>query len=283
MPPERNDPCPCGSGKKYKRCCGLAQTQTLPDYALQRAIAYKGAIGRAREAFCREYRATKRAVLQQLDENLRRDAAQLDKAITCGKGCSACCRLFIVASLQECEAIVHYLYEREEALAHFLRAFDAWQARIARAGRPFQLINTLSGKTILGQESAEERAAFNAASDELAARDIPCPFLQDDACSIYEVRPYVCAGVVSLSPPAWCHVGHPQHREMVYLKSGLRYKKDLPYFVRPAGGLAFASMPTLVHEILTEGYGALASFPGLEGLAGALRDPEVAAVLGAYR
>ena len=20
----RNDPCPCGSGKKYKRCCGLA-------------------------------------------------------------------------------------------------------------------------------------------------------------------------------------------------------------------------------------------------------------------
>ncbi|MCL6105810.1 MAG: SEC-C metal-binding domain-containing protein [Actinobacteria bacterium] len=20
--PGRNDPCPCGSGKKYKRCCG---------------------------------------------------------------------------------------------------------------------------------------------------------------------------------------------------------------------------------------------------------------------
>ena len=23
MKPGRNDPCPCGSGKKYKRCCGL--------------------------------------------------------------------------------------------------------------------------------------------------------------------------------------------------------------------------------------------------------------------
>ena len=22
--PDRNDPCPCGSGKKYKRCCGRA-------------------------------------------------------------------------------------------------------------------------------------------------------------------------------------------------------------------------------------------------------------------
>lgn len=25
--PGRNDPCPCGSGKKYKKCCGLRQTQ----------------------------------------------------------------------------------------------------------------------------------------------------------------------------------------------------------------------------------------------------------------
>ncbi|MEK6677010.1 MAG: SEC-C metal-binding domain-containing protein [Planctomycetota bacterium] len=23
--PERNDPCPCGSGKKYKQCCGKAK------------------------------------------------------------------------------------------------------------------------------------------------------------------------------------------------------------------------------------------------------------------
>jgi SEC-C motif len=22
MPPGRNDPCPCGSGRKYKKCCG---------------------------------------------------------------------------------------------------------------------------------------------------------------------------------------------------------------------------------------------------------------------
>jgi uncharacterized protein YecA (UPF0149 family) len=23
--PDRNDPCPCGSGKKYKKCCGKGQ------------------------------------------------------------------------------------------------------------------------------------------------------------------------------------------------------------------------------------------------------------------
>src|SRR4030042_6765737 len=26
--PGRNDPCPCGSGKKYKKCCGLRETPT---------------------------------------------------------------------------------------------------------------------------------------------------------------------------------------------------------------------------------------------------------------
>lgn len=27
--PNRNDPCPCGSGKKYKQCCLKSQTQTV--------------------------------------------------------------------------------------------------------------------------------------------------------------------------------------------------------------------------------------------------------------
>ena len=29
-PPGRNDPCPCGSGKKYKRCCLLDEALPAP-------------------------------------------------------------------------------------------------------------------------------------------------------------------------------------------------------------------------------------------------------------
>src|SRR5579875_2066382 len=29
-PPGRNDPCPCGSGKKYKRCCLLLESAIAP-------------------------------------------------------------------------------------------------------------------------------------------------------------------------------------------------------------------------------------------------------------
>ncbi|TLY83733.1 MAG: hypothetical protein E6K41_00425, partial [Gammaproteobacteria bacterium] len=30
MKPGRNDPCPCGSGQKYKRCCGLQPVTASP-------------------------------------------------------------------------------------------------------------------------------------------------------------------------------------------------------------------------------------------------------------
>ena len=29
--PGRNDPCPCGSGKKFKKCCGMTHTSALPE------------------------------------------------------------------------------------------------------------------------------------------------------------------------------------------------------------------------------------------------------------
>ena len=39
--PERNAPCPCGSGRKYKQCCGAVDTPPLdlaPDDMLMRVI-----------------------------------------------------------------------------------------------------------------------------------------------------------------------------------------------------------------------------------------------------
>jgi hypothetical protein len=41
----RNDPCPCGSGKKYKQCCGKPEAPTTPsgdshEGAVERAVAW---------------------------------------------------------------------------------------------------------------------------------------------------------------------------------------------------------------------------------------------------
>lgn len=280
---ERNAPCPCGSGKKYKKCCGAPAENSLPrDVSLHRLIAYKGQVGQQRELFCREYTTLKRIVTKNVEQGLVRDAAKAGQSISCRKGCAECCQsYYIAASLQECEAIVYWLYQHENILRHFLKAMTTWQAKVSNATDCFETISCLYGKNILSQTTDEEKQAFRAAMVDYENRHITCPCLIDGACAIYEVRPYACASVVSISPAEWCCFTHPDHQHMSYLKTELPINHDLPYFVQPKSNLLLASMPQLVHDILNQGYAALSAIPGLEALQqAALSDPEVIEALG---
>lgn len=60
----RNDACPCGSGKKYKRCCALKKAPATATAQAARADE-KVSLGRAIEIF-QEFARNKRAMLQQL-------------------------------------------------------------------------------------------------------------------------------------------------------------------------------------------------------------------------
>ena len=281
MSPERNAPCPCGSGKKYKKCCGAAAAIVTPDaIGLNRGIAYKGAVGRARQSFCESYAAQKKALIKGIEDALRRDIESAGKTISCGKGCGACCCLFVVASLRECEAVVHYLYRHEAALQHFIRAFDGWRDGIRRIEPTFRRINDLNQKITAKNATGEEKSRFDEECGAYARAGIFCPFLVDGACSIYEVRPFVCAAVVATTPPGWCQPSHPRHAEAVFFKTVMKSGCDMPYFALPRGKDVFASMPSLVYNILCDGYAALAAVPGLENLESqAMSDPEVRAIL----
>jgi hypothetical protein len=60
----RNEPCPCGSGKKYKNCCAKAAVQ-----ALQAAQAHDGAVPRAMDWLARVHQKAFGAALQrEIDE-----------------------------------------------------------------------------------------------------------------------------------------------------------------------------------------------------------------------
>jgi len=279
----RNAPCPCGSGKKYKKCHGAASSpgQSKPDYvSINRAVAYKGGIGRLREAFCVDYTAAKKEIIHRIESGLPQMVAANGKSISCSKGCSHCCLLFVVASLQECECIVYYLYHHEEALQHFLRAFSSWRERVIRIERCFRKINLLHEKITCGEASKEEEQMFDAECDLYARQNIPCPFLVDGACSIYEVRPYVCARLAAVTPAEWCQPGHPRQGEVEHFKAEIHLDKDMPYFMQPKGDCVFSCMPFLVYRILEEGYDVLSSVPGLENLKkAALSDPEIQSAL----
>jgi Fe-S-cluster containining protein len=275
--PERNDPCTCGSGKKYKKCCGLKTAVPAPDImSVNRAVAYKGEIGRRRKSYCEAYAKAKKQGIADVEKQLREGAAETGKTITCRKGCGYCCQVYVFADLQECDAIVHYLYEHEEALQGFLERYPRWKERINSLGRTLPRIEKAQEKVLYGTATDDDRRVFHEGLDTYAAMLNPCPFLKDVACTIYEVRPFVCAGVVSTQPPEYCAPGHPQHPSSMLLKADFQPHNDAPYFVKTKYEINFGCMPELVYQILKYGYSFLSTIGGLEDIRlMAANDPEV--------
>lgn len=278
MKPDRNEPCPCGSGIKYKKCCGFepGRSTAQPDYvAINRAVAYRGAIGRRREEFCREYAKLKTSRFIEIGKKLKEDTSATGETVSCARGCIHCCSQFVVASFLECECIVHYLYSHHEAMESFLKNYPPWRDSIFEMGPAFRTINELGEKIIFGKATEEEKFAFNQECHTYAERKNPCPFIMDGACSIYDVRPYVCAGYFSVSPKEWCEADHPCNRQAMHLKIHLRLGADVPYFIK-LNSNPLNALPMMVHRILEGGYGALATLTGVESIIDdILEDPEM--------
>jgi Fe-S-cluster containining protein len=257
--------CACGSGLLNKDCCGSNKTDAAC-IKENRLTAYAGESGKRRREFCVEYTRHKQKAIASLTSGLHAEAAQRGNVITCGKGCSACCYVYVVASLQECDAIVYYLYRHREAWAHFLDTYKAWRSGIEGDRDNFFEISRLQQKRMAGESTPRDDAAFDAELIKYAGLNLPCPFLRDNACTIYEVRPTVCAGLVSSTPREWCAPSHPRHDAIKLLKADVNLDSDMPYFALSGNKVALTNMPALVYEILRYGWDFLSRVPGMEGL-----------------
>jgi Fe-S-cluster containining protein len=269
LTPDRNIPCPCGSGKKYKKCCGLiAHPGKAESISANRTAAYAGAVGRQREIFCLNYAAFKKEAIRKLEAKTQREMIAEGKTIYCSKGCGYCCSLYIEASLQECECIVHYLYQNEEALQRFLQAFEVWRERVTKIERFYNRIIELHTKYTSGLATEEEKKIFEAAGAVFMREHLSCPLLFEATCSVYEVRPYVCASMVSITPAGWCNPSHSCHNQVTFCQIPLSLENDMPYFLRPAGKLPMFNLPLMVYRILEQGHDALTSVLGFDQLSG---------------
>jgi len=250
--------------------------------SLNRAVAYKGAIGRRRESWCIDYTAYKREQIAGVEADLRREVDGAGQAIACHRGCSECCSAYVVASLQECEAIVYYVYHHQAVLDNYLASYREWGQKIAGAQELADRIYRLQGLALSSPTTPEERAPLYEALSDYMSRGIYCPFLKDGACSIYEVRPFVCAGVVVSSPSEWCRSAHPRHGDVALFKADAHFENDKKYFLELKNNVTYGCMAFMVYTLLRGGYGTLSAMPGLEGLKDDVyRDPEVKAALGA--
>lgn len=285
----RNDPCPCGSGKKYKKCCGaVSQSPTVMkkeiDYfKLNREIAYKGKIGRMREDFCVRYIKHKQEVIRDIEKTQIEMAKSKSETITCQKGCYFCCVQYVDASIQEGEAIVYYLYQNESVLNNFLQVYPTWREKVRNIGDSFK-------KMIHHWQKAEDtkwkdKEILQAGLDEIghyAMANILCPFIHNSLCSIYEIRPYTCVGYFATTPAEWCNPVNPNkaRRYQAFQRDTFA---DTSFYYQNLKHPVQSFMPVMVYQMLNYGLIGMPDIPGLENLPyEIMNDPEVRPIIQRY-
>ena len=105
------------------------------------------------------------------------------EAVSCKKGCSACCRQLVPISETEAFEIADIVGQTPEAK----RAEVA--DRFAKAVRRISDAGLLADLDRFDSMPAEQQEGVHRRYFQLG---IECPFLEDDACSIHQRRPLVC-------------------------------------------------------------------------------------------
>ncbi len=246
---------------------------------LNQEIAYKGKIGWLREQYCLEQIRYMKVCHQKIGQDQIEHARARGGVISCGKGCSCCCYLYIGANLQECEAIAYYLYHHKPLLDSFIEKYPGWREAVRQGGDQFRNCEQLFTKMLLSGTDKQREQTFEAALRRHNKQNIACPFLENDLCLIYETRPCNCAGLFITTSPEQCQ---PQNNEdpRFNITTIDDVVSDTSFYYRSLSHPIHLYMPVAVYRILEEGFSYLAQFPGLEGLESeAMSDPEVKAII----
>ncbi|HEY0264988.1 MAG TPA: YkgJ family cysteine cluster protein [Granulicella sp.] len=116
--------------------------------------------------------------------------------ISCRAGCGACCSQLVPLSLFEAEALTTWIRSLPpERQQHLEQRFHDTLLALRDAG----ILEHFNPS--IWDESTPETRAF--AMDYLAQK-VPCPFLENQSCSIHPIRPLVCREYLVTSPAEYC-------------------------------------------------------------------------------
>lgn len=122
-------------------------------------------------------------------------AEQQGKTISCRKGCGACCRQPVPVSLPEARRIAALVDALPEPRRTEVRArFAEIERRVEEAGL---MSAFLDPESLPPEQLAPAPMAY-------FHLGMPCPFLVDESCGIYDERPLVCREYMVTSPPMYC-------------------------------------------------------------------------------
>ncbi len=118
---------------------------------------------------------------------------------SCQKGCAACCRMLVPLSVPEALALREWVRARPAVQQ------DRLSARFAEMKS--QLLSHGLWRRLSEVCNAPEQPKDDGLEDlnrEYYALRLPCPFLEEETCTIYEERPSACRELLVTSPPERC-------------------------------------------------------------------------------
>ena len=132
-------------------------------------------------------------------------ASRLGEQLSCREGCGACCRQAVPIAPVEARAIAEWLDTQPDERRTVLRErFREAAARLEDSGIAQQLRQ--AGPSA-GREQMHELGL------RYFALGIPCPFLEEERCTIHEIRPLRCREYLVVSPAEHC--AHPRTKQIV--------------------------------------------------------------------
>jgi hypothetical protein len=233
--------------------------------------AYVGELGASREKFCREFLGAKQELLAEITQEQAGEALANGAGVTCRKGCAhaACCMEYIEATLQECDAVVYYLYQHPTSLAGFLANFQDWQEKLSRNDKPHRDIQDMYRKLFdPGNKEIKDFAELPKLDQEFYELQVgyfdlqlTCPFLSHHECLIYTARPFVCAAAYSSAPLDLCATNG---RMLPPINRSTPPPEALNsiFYCGEIKNLRMHFLPLTVYDILVRGYECLASAAG---------------------
>ena len=142
-----------------------------------------------------------------------RQVERLGRTVSGRKGCGACCRQPVpiaeAEAVQLAELVDAMPPERRERIR---RRFRDGIERLAAAG----LLDAVRAAPSTDAREARERLGL-----DYLRQQIPCPFLDDESCSIHPHRPLACREYLVTSAPAHCSAPGPSKIDRVALPAKL--------------------------------------------------------------
>ena len=117
------------------------------------------------------------------------------KSLSCRKGCAACCRQLV--PLAEIET--HHIAGLVESMPEPRRS--EIKKRFEKAWQHFTKNGWLDRLDASAAATHKERQSLVV---EYFHENVPCPFLEDESCSIHENRPLACREYLVTSPAEYC-------------------------------------------------------------------------------